>query len=93
MKAHAANLQHRGVHGPNRDPKLTRHLVALDCRSQICRQPGFDLFDDVKALLKGTCAFQVERICVEKSPVESRKDSFLRRLPCSFSKGRSPGWT
>src|SRR5713226_5902999 len=65
MKAHAANLQHRGVHGPNRDPKLTRHLVAVDCRSQICRKPGFDLFDNVKALLKGTCAFQVERICVE----------------------------
>src|SRR5258707_13563130 len=70
MKAHAANLQHRGVHGPNRDPKLTRQFVAVDCGCQICRRPGFDLFDNVKALLKGMCAFQVERTCVEKSPVE-----------------------
>lgn len=82
MKAHAANLQHRAVHGPSRDPKLTRQPVAVDCRSQICRKPGFDLFDNVKALLKGTRAFQIEQTCVEKRPVESRKDSFLRRLPC-----------
>jgi hypothetical protein len=57
MKAHAANLQHRAVHGPSRDPKLTRQAAAVDCRSQICRKPGFDLVDNVKALLKRTRAF------------------------------------
>ena len=57
MNAHAANLQHRAVHGPSRDPKLTRQAAAVDCRSQICRKPGFDLVDNVKALLKRTRAF------------------------------------
>jgi hypothetical protein len=57
MKAHAANLQHRAVHGPSRDPKHTRQAAAVDCRSQICRKPGFDLVDNVKALLKRTRAF------------------------------------
>jgi hypothetical protein len=57
MKAHAANLQHRAVHGPSRDPKLTRQAAAVDCRSWICRKPSFDLADNVKALLKRTRAF------------------------------------
>src|SRR5229473_3150784 len=81
MKAHAANLEHRGVHGPNRDPKLTCQFVAVDCFSPICGKPGVDMFDNVKAVLEGTCAPHIEQIRVEKRLVESRKESFLRGLP------------